>query len=203
MGIKITPNTAKQAAAASPELNQLFERIPVRDLANKLQTDEDTAQQALSAALPALLAKLQDNASTSEGASSLANALQRHNNGLATGSSVNLDEVDTVDGGNILRHVFGAEQPRVAQQLADSTSGASKGLLESLLPMLAPIAMSFLSNQLSGGNNQSRNLQQDQDSGFDLGGLLGGLLGGRQSAGQADSGFDVGGLLEGLFGGKR
>lgn len=199
MAIKITPKTAEKAAAASPELNELFQRIPVQDLANKLHTDESTAQEALSAALPALLAKLQDNASTAQGASSLASALQRHNNQLASGNRVNLDEVDTQDGHKILRHVFGNEQPRVTQQLADSTSGASKGVLDSLLPMLAPIAMSFLSNKLSGGN-QSRQLQQ-QDDGFDLGGLLGGLLGGRQTSQSNQSGgFDVGGLLEGIFG---
>src|SRR5690554_2050378 len=151
MAIKVTPNSAG-GAEAQPELNQLRQKIPVRDLASKLNTDEATASNALTAALPALLAKLQDNASSAGGASSLASALSQHNNDLARGNSVNLDQVDTRDGSNILRHIFGNEQQQVTQQLADNAGGASKGMLESLLPMLAPIAMSFLSNKLAGGN---------------------------------------------------
>lgn len=202
--------TFKDDADSANQFNELLDKIPVRDLANKLGTDEETASEALVAALPALLARLQDNASSREGAASLTSALQRHNNDLARGSAVNLNQVDTQDGNNILRHVFGNQRQQVAQQLAGNTNKASSGLLDSLLPMLAPIAMSFISNQLLGGNQQSPQVQQNQfnqpqsapqSAGVDLGGLLGGLLGGRQAAQpSSDEGIDIGGLLGSLFG---
>ncbi len=203
--------TFKDDADSANRFNELLDKIPVGDLANKLGTDEETASEALVAALPALLARLQDNASSREGASSLVSALQRHNNDLARGSAVNLNQVDTQDGNNILKHVFGNQRQEVAQQLAGNTNKASSGLLDSLLPMLAPIAMSFISNQLLGGNQQNQQAQQNQfnqpqsapqSAGVDLGGLLGGLLGGRQPAQQqsSDEGIDIGGLLGGLFG---
>lgn len=203
--------TFKDDADSANRFNELLDKIPVGDLANKLGTDEETASEALVAALPALLARLQDNASSREGASSLVSALQRHNNDLARGSAVNLNQVDTQDGNNILKHVFGNQRQEVAQQLAGNTNKASSGLLDSLLPMLAPIAMSFISNKLLGGNQQNQQAQQNQfnqpqsapqSAGVDLGGLLGGLLGGRQPAQQqsSDEGIDIGGLLGGLFG---
>lgn len=181
------------------EFGELMSKVPTDEIASRLGTDEETVREAVVAALPALLAKLQDNASSESGSSSLASALQQHNNDLVRGSRVNLDQVDMHDGDKILRHVFGDRREQVSQQIAGNTERASGGLLESLLPMLAPIAMSFLANRFSGGNQ--RNLQQ-QSSGPDLGGLIGGLLGGRRpgQAAQDDGGIDIGGLLGGLFG---
>jgi len=193
--------TFKDQAGSSNQFNELLDKIPVNDLANRLGTDEETAAEALVAALPALLAKLQDNASSQSGASSLASALQRHNNDLARGSQVNLDQIDTQDGNGILRHVFGDQRHEVAQQLAGNTRKASSGLLDSLLPMIAPIAMSFLSNNLLGGNQQRQQQYAQQTSAPDLSDLLGGLLGGRQADRSGNAGgLDIGGLLGGLFG---
>ena len=200
--------TFKDGANGANRFNDLLDKIPVRDLADRLGTDEATASEALVAALPALLAKLQDNASSQQGAASLASALQQHNNDLARGSQVNLSQIDTQDGNNIFRHVFGNQRQEVAQQLASNTNKASSGLLDSLLPMLAPIAMSFISNQLLGGGRQGQQGQLGQqpqqqqyaqqpaatghgaDLGPDLGSLLGGLLGGRQASQQQDGGID-------------
>ncbi len=199
--------TLKDAQGVSAQFNELLNKIPVQDLAQWLGTDEATASEALVAALPALLAKLQDNAGSQAGAASLASALAQHNNDLARGSQVNLNQVDTQDGNNILGHIFGNQRQQVAQQLAGNTSKASSGLLESLLPLLAPIAMSFISNNLLGGGQQKQAAQQQaqqavqQPAGADLGSLLGGLLGGRQANQQSsEAGLDVGGLLGALFG---
>ena len=115
--------TFKDGADGANRFNDLLSRIPVGDLANRLGTDEETASEALVAALPALLAKLQDNASSQQGAASLASALQQHNNDLVRGSQVNLSQVDTQDGNNILRHVFGNQRQEVAQQLASDQQG--------------------------------------------------------------------------------
>lgn len=183
------------------QFNELLEKIPVGELASRLGTDEETASEALVAALPALLAKLQDNASSRDGAASLVSALQRHNNDLARGSQVNLNQVDTRDGDNILRHVFGNQREEVAQQLAGNTNRASSSLLDALLPMLAPIAMSFISNNLLGGARQDRTQASHGSSGADLSSLIGGLLGGRQPDQRTgETGPDIGALLGGLFG---
>lgn len=183
------------------QFNELLEKIPVGELASRLGTDEETASEALVAALPALLAKLQDNASSRDGAASLVSALQRHNNDLARGSQVNLNQVDTRDGDNILRHVFGNQREEVTQQLAGNTNRASSSLLDALLPMLAPIAMSFISNNLLGGARQDRTQAGHASSGADLSSLIGGLLGGRQPDQRTgETGPDIGALLGGLFG---
>ena len=206
--MRVTFKDSADGANGANRFNDLLDKVPVRDLADRLGTDEATASEALVAALPALLAKLQDNASSQQGAASLASALQQHNNDLARGSQVNLSQVDTQDGNNILRHVFGNQRQEVAQQLASNTNKASSGLLDSLLPMLAPIAMSFISNNLLGGKEQSEQPSQQyaqqqaqQQAAPDLGGLLGSLLGGRQASQPSnDGGLDVGGLLGALFG---
>lgn len=194
---------ASPAGGAQSAVNELMKRIPINDLAARLGTDNQTATQAIAAALPALLAQLQDNASSGDSAS-LIQALQQHNNDLARGDHIDLNRVDTNDGNRILSHIFGSQRPQVVQQLAATDSKASSGMMDTLLPMLAPMVMSFLSNQFLGGGRQAAGgtqpaAGQQQAGGLDIGGLLSSMLGGRQ-AGQSSGGLDIGGLLDGLFG---
>jgi len=173
-------------------LDDILEQIPVDQIAGRLGVDTDTARNAISVSLPALVGGMQANAQDPSGAASLASALGQHDNDLLDSlgaGGLDVDPVDTADGQNIVGHVFGDNQPQVVSQLAGA-SGAGSGLIAKLLPMLAPIVMSYLAKQ-SGGSKAP---------GGGLGDLLGGLLGG---AGQQATGGGLGDLLGGLLGGGK
>ncbi|MFJ4231858.1 DUF937 domain-containing protein [Cellulosimicrobium cellulans] len=176
-------------------IDDILSTIPLDQLAGRLGVDEATAQQAVGAALPALLGGLRANAQDPAGAASLGEALTQHDPSLVEGG-VNLDDVDTADGEKIVRHVFGSNEEAVVAQLADST-GTQQGLLSKVLPALAPIALAFLAKQLGGKDSGAGSSPAAQEgAGGGLGDLLGGLLGG----GSGGSGGGLGDLLGGLGG---
>ncbi|WP_054053821.1 DUF937 domain-containing protein [Alloactinosynnema sp. L-07] len=179
-------------------IDDILAQIPLAQLAGQLGVDEQTAEQATRAALPALLGGMQANAQDPGGARSLFEALGQHSTGLVEGG-VDLDQVDTDDGSKIVNHVFGDQQAEVVNTLGGLGS-VGKGLIAKLLPLLAPIVMSYLAKKLGAklGGNSEEPQQQPQAQGGGLGDLLGGLLGG--------SGGGLGGLgdlLGGLLGGGR
>lgn len=193
------------------ELQDILGQIPVDQIADMLGTDRQTAQTAVEAAVPTLLAGLHNNAQAPDGAASLESALGQHRNGLLDGG-VDAAQVDTADGEKIVNHVFGGQQDQVAQQLAGTTQlgGVGGDLVRKLLPMLAPIVMSYLANKVLGGRGQSgggigggigggQSGTQSGGGGIDLGAILGGILGG--GAGGAGGLGGLGGILGGLLGG--
>jgi hypothetical protein len=188
------------------ELNDILGQIPVDQIAGMLGTDRQTAQAAVEAAVPTLLAGMHKNAQAPEGAASLESALSQHQDGLIEGG-VDVAQVDTRDGENIVSHVFGGQQDEVANQLAGTAQlgGVGGDLVKRLLPILAPIVMSYLANKVLGGRGQSSGPGaadgSGQAGGIDLGGILGGILGGAGSAGGGQGGF--GDLLGGLLGGGQ
>ena len=177
------------------ELHDILRQIPVDQIAGLLGTDRQTAQAAVEAAVPTLLAGMQNNAQASDGAASLESALGQHQDGLLEGG-VDVSQVDTADGEKIVSHVFGGQQDQVASQLAGTSQlgGVGGDLIKKLLPILAPIVMSYLANKVLGGRGQSSGAGGSggvggQGGGIDLGGILGGILGGgalAELAGWAD-----------------
>ena len=172
------------------ELQDILGQIPVDQIADMLGTDRQTAQTAVEAAVPTLLAGLHSNAQAPEGAASLESALSQHHDGLVDGG-VDAAQVDTADGEKIVNHVFGGRQDQVANQLAGTAQlgGVGGDLVRKLLPLLAPIVMSYLANKVLGGRGQAG------------GGVLGGGAGGGQDAGAGAGGIDLGGILGGILGG--
>ncbi|MEA5118025.1 MAG: DUF937 domain-containing protein [Propionicimonas sp.] len=168
--------------------DEILSGIDMSDLASRVGADPETTRQAVEAAIPTLLASLQANVADSSGAESLFGALSNHAETPAC-----LDDVDTSDGRQILKHMF-ADDPQRVQALA----GQSGGLLAKLLPYLAPLVMSWLAKQVLGGNSGGN---QQSDGGL-LGGLLGGLFGGgdQQQAAPA-SGGGLGDILGQVLGG--
>ncbi|WP_226760647.1 DUF937 domain-containing protein, partial [Arthrobacter sp. SO3] len=179
------------------ELQDILSQIPVDQIAGMLGTDRQTAQAAVEAAVPTLLAGMHNNAQAADGAASLESALSQHRDGLMEGG-VDVSQVDTADGEKIVSHVFGGQQDQVASQLAGTPQlgGVGGDLLKKLLPILAPIVMSYLANKVLGGRGQSSGAgsasgaggsgQAGGSGGIDLGGILGGILGG--AAGGAGAG---------------
>ena len=190
------------------DLQDILRQIPVDQIAGLLGTDRQTAQTAVEAAVPTLLAGMQNNAQASDGAASLESALSQHQDGLLEGG-VDVSQVDTADGEKIVSHVFGGQQDEVASQLAGTAQlgGVGGDLVKKLLPILAPIVMSYLANKVLGGRGQSSEAGGAGGSGgsggIDLGGILGGMLGSGAAAGGAGGIGGLGDLLGGLLGGGQ
>ncbi|WP_314195665.1 DUF937 domain-containing protein [uncultured Arthrobacter sp.] len=147
-------------------------------------TDTASAQAAVEAAVPTLLAGMQSNVQAPDGAAALESELARHRNGLADGG-VDVSQVDTRDGEKIVGHVFGGQQDQVANRLAGTANlgGVGGDLVRRLLPILAPIVMSYLAKKVLGGQDSGAQGSGAQPSpagagGIDLGSILGGILGG-------------------------
>ncbi|AOT05543.1 DUF937 domain-containing protein [Arthrobacter sp. U41] len=192
------------------ELHDILQQIPVDQIAGMLGTDRQTAQAAVEAAVPTLLAGMHGNAQAPDGAASLESALSQHQDGLMDGG-VDVSQVDTADGEKIVSHVFGGQQDRVASQLAGASrlGGVGGDLIKKLLPILAPIVMSYLANKVLGGRGQSGADASGgaggsgQAGGIDLGGILGGILGGAAGGAGAGGTGGLGDLLGGLLGGGQ
>ncbi|GER22533.1 hypothetical protein NCCP1664_10300 [Zafaria cholistanensis] len=185
-----------------PAIQDFIGQIPIDQLAGKLGTDRQTALAAVHAALPSLLAGMQANASSPEGANALRSAIAQHDGSLLEGG-VDLDQVDEQDGEKIVGHVLGGNRTALESQLNGATPEGFDlgGLVRKALPLLAPLVMSFLAK--SGGRESA------EAGGTDLGSLLGGLLGGPSPAAGGQSpaaggpeGIDLGGILGSLFGRK-
>ena len=138
----------------------------------RIGADPAQTQQAISAALPALLAGLQQEAAPGTG---LQQAIEEDHDGSILddipgylNGTANLDS-RTTDGNGILEHVLGDRQQPVAQALSSQT-GLSSSTIMQLLPLLAPIVMGMLGRQARSGSSEG--------GGFgDLGSILGGSAG--------------------------
>ncbi|MEN8581384.1 DUF937 domain-containing protein [Burkholderia sp. RS01] len=197
------------------DLHDLLHQIPVDQIASLLGTDTASARAAVEAAVPTLLAGLQNNAQAPDGAASLESALAQHQDGLADGG-VDPAQVDTADGEKIVGHAFGGQQDQVANQLAGTANlgGAGGDLVRRLLPILAPIIMSYLAKKILGGQQgggQASPLPGGAGNGgtgdggaggIDLGSILGGILGGAAGAGGQGQG-GLGDILGGILGGGQ
>ena len=166
----------------------------------KIGADPAETQQAISVALPALLAGLQQQATPGSG---LQQAIEQDHDGSILddisgylNGTANLDS-RTTDGDGIVGHVLGDKQQPVAQALS-SQSGISSSTIMQLLPILAPIVMGMLGRQARSGSNQGGGFG---DLGSILGGL-GGLAGATGGTGNAGAG-GLDDLLGGLLGGNQ
>ena len=145
------------------------------------------SESAMEAAIPLLLGAMTRNASSPDGAASLAGALGQHDGSVLEsfnqGNPPNMQE-----GQKILGHVFGNQQQAAAQAVG-KRAGIDPQLAMQILSMAAPLVLGYLARQRAGGGGQ-------QGQGGDLGSVLGGLLGGGSAGG-------MGGMLGGLLGGGQ
>lgn len=119
----------------------------LQQLSQAVGADEGTTRNALSAALPMILAGLAKNASRPEGAAALNNALAKdHDGGLLDNLSGFLGEGNASPGEAILGHVFGDRKPAVAKGVS-KTSGIDAAQAAKLLAMAAPLVMAYLGKQ--------------------------------------------------------
>jgi len=194
-------------------LDDILSRVPIDDIAKKLDVSRDEAKVAVEQGGAVLLGGLAKNAETPEGSDAIQKALKKHE---GTTGAASVDDIDQADGGKIVAHILGSKEKEVTTQLTESkaTPGIDFG---KLLPILAPIVMGLIANATKDKTAKAEPTAEGsggigdviggilggggQGSGGGLGDVLGGLLGGGGSG--SGGGIDLGGILGGLFGGKK
>jgi hypothetical protein len=207
------------------DLDELFNEIPVQEIASKLGVDEGEVNSAIHTLVPALVGGLQHNVQSDDiDSSKLESAVNTQAaSGLLDGG-VSVDQVDQHEGDKIVANIFGGnDSNQVASALAGGGVGNS-GLLKQLLPILAPIVLAYIGKQLTKGGGAAPAPAQPQaqaSGGGGLGEVLGSILGGAGGGGgnnalgsilgsvlgggggQGGAGGALGEILGGLLGGKK
>lgn len=203
------------------DIDSLLKAIPLDQVASALGVDQATARTAVETAVPTILAGLQHEASTDEGAGNLAEAVGTKDPSILDGLS--LDQIDASDGEKILGHIFGGNKQDVTSAVGQQLSGADvlgsvlgsilsggqpqqapapptptsspdvgSELAKKLLPLLAPIILAWLAQQAT---------QKGGDINRSNGGLLQEILGGLLSgAGQAADNRSTGSVVTDILG---
>ncbi len=182
-------------------LSQLTKSSVVKTMGKQVSAQPDQVKQLIQLGLPTLLQAMNQNASTPQGAKSLAKALDDHKDDPVSNISSYLKNVDTQDGAKILGHVLGNKSSGVERKLSAQT-GLQPNQVNGLLTQLAPVVMGMLGQQKA----------QQGISSDGIGMLLGGLLGSGDMMGMVTSLLDsdkdgdvmddVSKLLGGFFGKK-
>jgi hypothetical protein len=204
------------------DIDSLLKAIPLDQVASVLGVDQATAKTAVETAVPTILAGLQHEASTDEGAGNLAEAVGSKDPSVLDGLS--LDQIDITDGEKILGHIFGGNTSDVTTAVAQQLSGADvlgsvlgsilgggqasapapapapaptspnvgAELAKKLLPLLAPIILAWLAQQAT-----QKGGQINRSNGGLLQEILGGLLTG---AGQSADNRTTGSVVTDILG---
>ena len=184
--------------------------------------NQEQTSSAMGAIVPMLIGAMANNSSSSEGASGLLGALDKDHDGSILddlggflGGSMTSNR--SANGGGILGHILGGNQPNVESGLANKL-GVDSGSIGQLMKIAAPMIMAYLGRakrtapdagnagfnsggigdilgQLAGGSRQS--------SGIDIGDIMdmvGGMSGSAAPASKSSGGGLLGGLLKGMFG---
>ncbi len=153
---------------------QMNDRETLDKLGGSVGAAPDQVQQLAQIGLPALLQALGRNAATSEGAASLASALDQHQDDDVDDLDGFLNNVDREDGAKMLQHIFGGNNARVENKLAQKT-GMEMNQVSGLMAQLAPLLLGALAQQ-----KKQQNVDQSG-----ITDMLGGLL--QQSAGSKNN----------------
>ncbi len=143
---------------------QLSNPAVLEQLGKSAGADQNQTRQLAQVALPALMGALQKNAADPEGAKALDKALEKHQDDKVDDILGFLQNVDTLDGAKILRHIFGGNKDAVQSDLAQKAGLQNNQALD-LLTQLAPLVLGALGNQKKQGGQG------------DLTSLIGGILG--------------------------
>jgi hypothetical protein len=186
-------------------LDDLFNQIPVADIANKLGADQGEVNQAIQTLVPTLLGTLHENVAAED-----IDSTQLESTVVAEGQTdlldggVVVDQIDESQGNQMVASLFGGND---TNQVASALSGAGApggDLIKRLLPMLAPIVLAYVGRQFSQRNQAGTGAQAQAAPGGGMGELLGSILGGGAPAGGAAAGNNpLGSILGGVLGGGQ
>ena len=144
---------------------QMQDRNMLDKLGGSVGAAPDKVQQLAQIGLPALLQALGRNAATSEGAASLASALDQHQDDDVDDLSGFLSKVDKEDGAKMLKHIFAGNNAQVENKLAQKT-GMEANQVSGIMAQLAPLLLGALAQQ-----KKQQHLDQSG-----IAGMLGGLM---------------------------
>lgn len=153
----------------------LLEGQDLGALTSQIGGTEGQVKNGLEAALPAILAALNKNTNTEEGAQSLNRALETKHDGSILNNVIGyLSNPDLKDGEGILNHLFGSQTSNVAQAVS-KTSGLDTNGTMKMLQMVAPLVLGALGQQKKQNNLDAGGLNA-------LTSMLAGSLGGNEKA---------------------
>lgn len=144
-----------------------------RTIAQRFGISESTANTAIQMAVPLILTGLARNASQPQEAQNLHQAVATDHDGSILDNVMGyLQNPQSANGAGILGHVFGGQQPRIENNLAQAT-GMDQSSAGGLLETLAPLVMGSLG-------------KAQQQNGLDASGLSD-LLNSQQQEAQANA----------------
>ena len=145
-------------------VSQVMGGNEINQLSSKIGATPSQTQSAIQSLLPTLIGGMAKNASTTEGANALSNALDKdHDGGILDNIGSFFGQDSGAAGNGILKHVLGNNQDAVTNKVSES-SGLDAGQTSNLMAMFAPVLMGALGKAKKSG-------------GLDAGGLSGMLTG--------------------------
>lgn len=181
-------------------LDDLYNQIPVADIASKLGVDQGEVSQAIQTLVPTLLGTLQENVQADDiDSTHLESAVVAEGQSDLLTGGVNVDQIDQGQGNQLIASLFGGND---TNQVASALSGAGAGggdLIKRLLPMLAPIVLAYVGKQFS--QKQSAGAGAQAQAGGGIGDVLGSILGG--AGGGAAGNNPLGSILGSVLGGGQ
>ena len=186
-------------------LDDLYNQIPVADIASKLGVDQGEVNQAIQTLVPTLLGSIHENVQADDIDSTELESVvvAEGESDLLTGG-VNVDQLDEGQGNQLIASLFGGNN---TNQVASALSGAGAGggdLIKRLLPMLAPIVLAYVGRQFAQRNTAGAGAGAGAQAtpGGGIGDVLGSILGG--GGGAAGGGNNaLGSILGGVLGGNQ
>lgn len=181
-------------------LDDLYNQIPVADIANKLGADQGEVSQAIQTLVPTLLGTLAENVQADDiDSTHLESAVVAEGQSDLLDGGVNVDQIDEGQGNQLVASLFGGNDTnQVASALAGG--GAPGGdLIKRLLPMLAPIVLAYVGKQFSQRQADAGAAQAQAAPGGGMGDLLGSILGGAAGGGAGNNA--LGSILGSVLGG--
>lgn len=132
-------------------LDNLNNKDAIDELSRSTGADNERVKNAVNLGVPTLVEAMSRNAKTSQGASSLSEALDEHKDSSVEDIGDFLRRANTQDGSKILNHVFGSNNINVQNNLSRQT-GLEQNQISGLMAQLAPLVMSMLGKQKSSNN---------------------------------------------------
>jgi hypothetical protein len=188
-------------------LEDLYNQIPVADIASKLGVDQGEVNQAIQTLVPTLLGSIHENVQADDiDSTELESAVAAEGESDLLTGGVNVDQLDEGQGNQLIASLFGGND---TNQVASALSGAGAGggdLIKRLLPMLAPIVLAYVGRQFAQRNNAGAGADASAGAqaapGGGIGDVLGSILGGAGGAGGGGNNA-LGSILGGVLGGNQ
>lgn len=174
-------------------MNALAQAGGVDAISRELGADQATAQQGLSALLPAVTDGMREQASASpQGFAGLGSILGQLGGGGLLSNVLAPEPTNVAQGNDVLGQIFGnKDNSRAVAADAAQKSGISPDLLKKMLPIVAMLVAGYLAKQH--GQVAQAPAGAGQAPAQD-GGILGPILGGAGGAGGGILGSILGGL---------